>query len=118
MAPDQSKDAVTISEDTEITNEYQGVGLKHVLAAELKDLASTGMALRQKINTAKTSHKKKYYTKKYQKNSKRAAEVIMALERLQIAEQQRKHKQQQEFIDVRDADAIDRGRASEENDDT
>ena len=48
----------------------------------LKELAVQGVAIRNKIKGAKTSTKKKYYKKKAEANSKKAARLLVKLERL------------------------------------
>ena len=111
-SPDSTK-----AEEGEITNEFDLAdrpGLKEVLGAELKALALEGMRFKKLMDEAKTSPKKKLYKKKLAKNSKRAAELILYLERLQISEAIEQAKQEQEFIDTRDSENDDaEGRASE-----
>ncbi len=89
--------------------------LKQVLGAELQALALEGARLSNLIADAKTAPKKKLYKKKQTKNSKRAAELILYLERLQITEAIEQNKKQQEFIDTKDSkDDRAEGRVSEE----
>lgn len=77
-------------------------GLVDILADELRELALNGAAIKKKISEAKTSHKKKLYKKKLEKNSQRAAELIMYLERVQIGKAIQNNKDKQQLIDVRD----------------
>lgn len=78
-------------------------GLKELLGAELQALALEGVRYKKLIAEAKTKPKKKLYNNKLKKNSKRAAELILYLERLQISDAIEQSKQQQEFIDIRDS---------------
>ena len=48
----------------------------------LKELAVEGVAIKHKIRDAKTSTKKKYYSKKAKQNSEKAARLLVKLERL------------------------------------
>lgn len=118
MAPTESLDG-TDTNDGEITNEIstpEKPGLKEIVGAELQALALEGMRLKQLIAEAKTQPKKKLYEKKLKKNSKKAAELILYLERLQIGEAIEQHNKEQEFIDTRNPeDATPRGRTSEES---
>ena len=103
MAP--SDEGTVVSEDSEDTNEIQlptQPNLKIILGAELQALALVGIDLKKKIDSAKTTPKKRLYKKKLEKNSRKAAELILYLERLQITEAIEQSKQKQEFIDIRD----------------
>ena len=89
--------------DIEIDNEFniEQPGLLDVLGAELKALAMVGLELKAKINTAKTTPKKRLYEKKLKKNSIKAAEIILYLERVQINKAIEENREQQKFIDIR-----------------
>ena len=75
-----------------------------MLGAELQALALVGIALKTKIADAKTRPKRNLYEKKLNKNSKKAAELILYLERLQIAQAIEDSQKEQEFIDIRDSE--------------
>lgn len=115
MTPVDDKESTKPNDEGNITNELPRIGVKEVLVSELNDLARIGTDLQRKIKSAKTSAKKKYFIKKRKKNSNRAVEVIMALDRLQIAEQEKQNKEKQEFIDTRNSNDIVEERTSEEN---
>lgn len=118
----------TQANDAEIedkTDVPEQPGLVDILVAEIRALAAIGLELRQKIDSAKTAPKKKLYKKKLEKNSRRAAEIILYLEQVQVNKAIQKHKEEQQFIDIRnneDGDRADtsdgtitRGRTSEES---
>lgn len=118
MAPNESPDS-TQSNDGEVTEEIKTPGLKEVVGFELRALAEEGLRLKSLIASAKTTPKKKLYQKKLQKNSKKAAELILYLERLQIGEAIQQHNKEQEFIDIRNnEDATPGGRTNEESEET
>lgn len=56
----------------------------------LKELAVEGVALKQKIQTAKTKFKKDYYKKKVKQNSMKAAQLLVELEQISPSKPQEK----------------------------
>lgn len=48
----------------------------------LKKLAAQGVGIKRAIRDAKTSTKRKYYTRKAQQNSEKAARLLIKLERV------------------------------------
>lgn len=57
--------------------------LNQILEAEIRDLAHNAVVLKREIDTAKTSYKKKYFSRKLKKNNDEAVKLLMALEKLQ-----------------------------------
>lgn len=108
MAPDDETNVdVTDREKDETTHEItqtEKPGLVDILGAELRALAMEEMSLRKKLDTAKTTPKKNLLKKKIKKNSKKAAEIVLYLERIQIGKAVEESRQQQEFIDERNND--------------
>jgi hypothetical protein len=78
--------------------------LVEILQAELQELAAIGISLKNKIASAKTKPKKALYLKKQERNSKRAAEILLYLERVQISQAIKRGRQNQEMIDERTSD--------------
>lgn len=90
--------------DSEVVKEIdirERPGLVDICIAEIKYRASNALSLKEKIRSAKTAPKKKLYEKKLLKNSKRAAEILLYLEHIQVSNSIRKHEKEQQFIDIR-----------------
>jgi hypothetical protein len=94
----------TETTEQETTESYKPASLADMIGAELRELALQGASYKKKIAEAKTAPKKKLYKNKLKKNSEQAAQLILALERLQIGQKIKENRQQQELIDERTDD--------------
>lgn len=98
-ADDEDANQTTITKDL---YDFSEGGLLPYLRQELRSLALKGVALKQKHDNAKTQPKRKLYKKKIERNSKRAAEILLYIQRVQQAKQAQQTEDQQEFIHTRE----------------
>lgn len=90
---DKTSDVTEYIDETPVPQEEEKkpTTLLDMLQFELRDRMTTALDIKNKIDTAKTSAKKKYFQKKLKKNNIEAAKVLTAIERIA---QQEKIKEQ------------------------
>lgn len=71
-----------------VEKEQKKITLMDMLQYELRSRMTTALEFKTKIDTAKTSYKKKYYQKKLQKNNTEAAKILTAIENMNIEKAQ------------------------------
>jgi len=115
MAPDTTtteneKNVGTVTTSGNATNDSNVITTPspvELIKYELQAHMQIALALKAKIDAAKTAPKKNLYRKKLIKNNKKASELILYLEHLQVNRAIRQNKNKQEFIHTRNKENED-----------